>query len=110
MARLEDCPTCGNRTSENASLCPSCGEPLEPGWADRVAEQRKQEEEAARLAEETAAQVLKKRKRKRRLIGLAIVTTLIALFIAPGVYDSYQLQNLKQNDPAEYKSVRGCPR
>lgn len=149
MARLEDCPTCGNRTSENASLCPSCGEPLSPGWADRVAEQRKQEEEAARtaqaeaariaretkeeaaqrarlaeekaarvaneakkvaaqaarLAEEKVAQAPKKRKRKRRLIGLAIVTTLIALFIGPSVYQYYYMQNLKQNDPEEYQRV-----
>ena len=60
-SRLEYCPTCGNQTSKNASLCPSCrdvltmpscGEEFEPGWADRIAHQREQEAEAARLAEE----------------------------------------------------------
>ena len=37
MARLEACPTCSNPTSENATFCPSCGEPLEAGWADKIA-------------------------------------------------------------------------
>ena len=109
MARLEGCPTCGNQTSENASLCPSCGEPLEPGWADRVAEQRNQAEEAAwqeaRDAERDAVGALKKRKRKKLLIWLAIVSTLIAVFIAPPVFNHYYLKNLKQNDPEEYQRI-----
>jgi hypothetical protein len=28
MAKLLDCPTCGNPCSENASSCPQCGEPF----------------------------------------------------------------------------------
>jgi len=96
---------CGNQTSENASLCPSCGEPLEPGWADRIAEQRNQENEAARQAEEEAAHALKNRKRRKRLIWLAIVAAIIAAYIVPPVLDDYHLQNLKQNDPEAYQRV-----
>ena len=28
MAQLIQCPTCGNKISENAVSCPYCGEPL----------------------------------------------------------------------------------
>ena len=40
MALLENCPTCGNGTSENASICPACGEPLQDGWINIVQEDR----------------------------------------------------------------------
>ena len=40
MALLENCPTCGNGTSENASVCPACGEPLQDGWVNIVKNDR----------------------------------------------------------------------
>ena len=114
MAKLEDCPTCGNRTSENADQCPACGEPLSAGWADEVREQKRQEAEAANLAEEYAALALKKSKRKKRLVWVAVAAVVTAqfvgpgivvtaLFVGPGIYDDYRMRNLKETDPAAYQ-------
>ncbi len=52
MAKLGRCPTCGNATSENAKLCPSCGEPLADGWANqkpRAKSVNKQKKSSGRL-------------------------------------------------------------
>ena len=103
MATLESCPTCGNKTSENASQCPDCGEPLSPGWVDTVKEQREQKAEEARRAEVQAALVQKKAKRKKRLILVSAFAALIVWIIGPGMYDDYELRNLKEIDPAEYQ-------
>ena len=52
VAILESCPTCGNQTSENASQCPNCGEPLSSGWADAVRDEREEEERLGEDEEE----------------------------------------------------------
>ena len=41
MATLENCPVCGNKTSSNAEQCPSCGEPLGEGWAEKLSTDKK---------------------------------------------------------------------
>ncbi len=103
MARLESCPTCGNQTSENASQCPDCGEPLSPGWADTVREQREQKAEEANRAAVEAALVQKKAKRNKRLVWVSIFAVLIVWIIGPGMYDDFELRNLQETDPAEYQ-------
>lgn len=103
MARTESCPTCGNQTSENASQCPACGEPLSPGWANTVREQREQKTEEAKRAAAQATLAQKKAKRKKRLIWFSIFAILIVSFIGKAYYDDYYLRNLKEIDPAEYQ-------
>lgn len=117
MAKLESCPTCGNQTSENASQCPDCGEPLSPGWADTVRKQRNQKAEEAKRAAEgakraaiQAALVQKKAKQKKRLIWGSVFAVPIVLFFGLTMYGiaiafifENELRNLKETDPAEYQ-------
>ncbi len=37
---LEECPSCFKRISTKATSCPKCGEPLSPGWDNRVVRRR----------------------------------------------------------------------
>lgn len=114
MARLESCPTCGNQTSENASQCPACGEPLSPGWADAVSEKREREEaereEAERQEEEEAAwragvqaTRAKKAKWKKRLYWVSAFAALIVWANWPGMFGDSHLGKMKEADPAEIK-------
>jgi len=106
MATLENCPTCGNQTSENADQCPACGEPLATGWADVIREERQQKADA-----------LKKSKRRKQMTGGAIAIGLAAFYFGPDLYQDYRLENLKEIDPTEYrqkiddleKQVAGVP-
>jgi len=92
MAGLEKCPTCGNETSENATTCPACGEPLADGWAETVrAEQR------------AKADAEKKAKSKKRLIILALIAAVIVLPQMFGTSESEKIQALKEQDPQAYQ-------
>lgn len=85
---LEDCPACERSISENATICPRCGEPLAPGWAEEI---RRAERERK-----------KTRKRGRRIWA----SVLVALIILPFVLietDQERLQDLKISDPTAYE-------
>lgn len=104
MAKLVNCPTCENPTSENASSCPSCGEPLEAGWAVLVSQQRLEEE--AYRAEKSAEAMKRKRSSQRRalmfnlgLVGAVFIT--VYGYIQYPVYEGY-IQSII--DPDGYKA------
>ena len=104
MARLEDCPTCGNPSSENASQCPSCGEPLSPGWAEAIWEQREKEEaEEARRAQHQAALARRKAWISRSILFATILVCgvfVIQRFGSNGeVEDSASEKNLYVQKP-----------
>lgn len=104
MAKLVNCPTCENPTSENASSCPSCGEPLEAGWAVLVSQQILEEE--AYRAEKSAEAKKRKRSSQRRvlmfnlgLVGAVFIT--VYGYIQYPVYEGY-IQSVI--DPDGYKA------
>lgn len=103
MATLEECPTCGNQTSENANQCPACGEPLSLGWADTVRELREQKSKEAKRVADQAALTQKKAKRKKLLIWGSILAVLFVWIFGEGIYDDFYEQNLKLIDPTEYQ-------
>ena len=116
MASLENCPTCGNATSENASVCPACGEPLEKGWADIIRNERHlAEEEEIRLEEERLERLhwekqlevdrAKKAKFRKWKIGLSFIVGIYLLIMVPTWYENYTMEQLKENDPEENERV-----
>ena len=92
MARLENCPTCGNQTSENASQCPTCGEPLKPGWATVIQEERQHKDRARKKA----------KLRKGQIIGSMIIV-LVAIFFGPSLYEAYTKIDVKEIEPVPYR-------
>lgn len=79
MALLENCPTCGNSTSENSTVCPKCGEPFEKGWAQEIRAKRKAEEDAKnerekrKQLEEEEQKTIKTKKQNKRIFFLLFV-------------------------------------
>jgi len=49
MARLGTCPTCKKKVSENAEICPSCGEPLGADWREETAARQKSQALTSRV-------------------------------------------------------------
>lgn len=103
-SRLEECPTCGHQTSENAEKCPSCGEPLAVGWVDAVRQQREEQAEVDRRAAKEKELALKKKKRKKRLIWAGVLIVLFGYPIGQGMYDDYFTRNMKEVDPTAYET------
>lgn len=113
MAKLENCPTCKNPTSERAAVCPSCGEPLEFGWADFIREERRlAEEEENRLEDERIAELeLKVRKARRTKIrirlAVASVIFLVVLYnCVPMLYGVYEFNQWAEDNPEEYQQLQ----
>jgi hypothetical protein len=112
LARLENCPTCGNETSENAELCPSCGEPLAAGWADEIQKQKQLAEEAeleakkkSKLAAIKKAKAKKKARLKKKLVIGSIILLAILLLVGKSKYDDYYSRNLKTIDPVAFQNT-----
>jgi len=83
VAKLERCPTCGNQTSENATECPACGEPLSPGWAEDI----------------------KRGTRKTNILIWGFILAVLIVWINwNGTNDDSYLRNLKETDSAEYQT------
>ena len=97
MAKLENCPTCGNQTSENADQCPSCGEPLASGWAGLV--------EGERQAKQWAEVRLKL---KILVLGVVIILAVVGWQFGPDWYDDYKTSNLKASDSAAFREMVGA--
>ncbi|MBL4693187.1 MAG: zinc ribbon domain-containing protein [Magnetovibrio sp.] len=109
MASLENCPTCSNPTSENANVCPSCGEPLAVGWAGVIREQNEKtaKEEAPWLP--SKAVVPKKNKRKLWLRPTAlIIVVIVAIIMGLGQQEDISIaerQNRTQELETQVASV-----
>jgi len=89
MAKLENCSTCGNATSENAKLCPSCGEPLAEGWATQ-----KNKKGSAKDPKKSSG----------RAKFLAIVAgVFIAIFLNPS--EEKKLEKLKAENPTQLQAL-----
>lgn len=87
---MGNCPTCGNATSENASLCPSCGEPLADGWATR-----KTQTELARKQ--------KKSNGRKKYYFAVIAGIFIATLLIPS--EEEKLEKLKIENPSQYQAL-----
>lgn len=116
MSGLENCPTCGNKTSIRASQCPSCGEPLAEGWADRIRQERAEAEESARRsaaeAEEATKratlkeQQAKRRSARRQWAAIAVLAFLLAgWFLGPKAVDALSMEFARMFDPTRYERV-----
>ena len=90
MAKLENCPTCGNATSENAKLCPSCGEPLEDGWA-----MRKTPSEPARKQKKTNS--------RKKYYFAVIAGVFIAILLTPS--EDKKLEKLATENSSQYQAL-----
>jgi len=105
LAILENCPTCENATSENASICPACGEPLQDGWVNIVQEERQRKiDERIRLEEEQKANAKKAKYKIWKILFKLIIGVCLYIVISDW-YDGYQIQDLKENNPEEYQKL-----
>ena len=102
MALLENCPTCGNGTSENASICPACGEPLQDGWVNIVQwfRQHKIRDRIERINEYLGVD---KRSMRFSLIYLLLFSGFALFLYISEWYDGYKIEQLKENNPIAYR-------
>jgi hypothetical protein len=105
MSKLENCPTCGNKTSENAETCPACGEPLAKGWAAEIERVREQERMESKRQQRELEKNERKVTRKKWVIAAATIAIVVGGLTAKNKYDDYYESNLKEADPVAFKKL-----